>query len=91
MIFVLVHPAWFGGWCWRKVTLTNPAAAGVGRVFIRCQQFLPGKHPAFDSHLATARQTLGWRAREIKTPHLPYVAHPAEPAVLLLDLAAGSR
>ena len=20
MIFVLVHPAWFGGWCWRKVT-----------------------------------------------------------------------
>src|SRR5215831_15488354 len=28
-----------------QVKLTKPAAADVGRVFIRCQQFLPGKHP----------------------------------------------
>jgi pimeloyl-ACP methyl ester carboxylesterase len=70
------------------VKLTKPATADVGRVFIRCQQFLPGKHPAFDRHLAMAQQTRGWRARAIETPHLPYVTHPAELADVLLDLAA---
>ncbi len=70
------------------VKRANPAAADVGHVFIRCQQFQPGKHPAFDRHLEMARQTPGWRARELKTPHLPYVTHPAELAEVLLDLAA---
>jgi pimeloyl-ACP methyl ester carboxylesterase len=72
------------------VNLTKPAAADVGRVFIRCQQFLPGKHPAFDRHLAMARQTPGWRAHAIETPHLPYVTHPAALADVLLDLATWS-
>jgi pimeloyl-ACP methyl ester carboxylesterase len=72
------------------VNLTKPAAADVGRVFIRCQQFLPGKHPAFDRHLAMAGQTPGWRARAIETPHLPYVTHPAALADVLLDLATWS-
>ena len=72
------------------VNLAKPAAADVGRVFIRCQQFLPGKHPAFDRHLAMARQTPGWRARAIETPHLPYVTHPAALADVLLDLATWS-
>src|SRR5262249_52874975 len=73
------------------IKLTKPASVDVGHLFIRCQQFLPSKHPAFDRHLAMARQTPGWRAREIETSHLPYVTHAAELADVLLDLAAWSR
>ena len=65
----------------------NPAAAKVDRVYIRCQQFQPGKH-VFDRHAAMARQTLGWRCLELETPHLPYITHPAELAKVLLGLAA---
>ena len=66
----------------------NPAAEDLGHVFIRCQQFQPGKHPAFDRHLEMARQTPGWRARELNTPHLPYVTHPPQLVEVLLELAA---
>jgi hypothetical protein len=67
---------------------TNPAAVDVDRTFIRCRQFQLGKHPAFDRHAKMAQQTAGWRYRELATPHLPYITHPAEVAELLLDLAA---
>jgi hypothetical protein len=39
--FVLVHPAWFGGWCWKKVTpllqarghsVHTPTLTGLGEV-----------------------------------------------------------
>jgi hypothetical protein len=69
------------------VRRTNPAAANVGHVYIRCLQFQPGRH-VFDRHAAMARQTPGWRYVELETPHLPYVSHPAELAKVLLDLAA---
>jgi pimeloyl-ACP methyl ester carboxylesterase len=65
----------------------NSAAAKVGHVFIRCLQFQPGRH-VFDRHAAMARQTPGWSYRELETPHLPYVTHPALLAKVLLDLAA---
>jgi pimeloyl-ACP methyl ester carboxylesterase len=65
----------------------NPTAAKIGHVFIRCQQFQPGKH-VFDRHGAMAQQTSGWRYLELGTPHLPYITHPAELAKVLLDLAA---
>jgi hypothetical protein len=35
-----------------------------------------------------AQQTSGWRYRELPTPHLPYITHPAELAEVLLDIAA---
>jgi pimeloyl-ACP methyl ester carboxylesterase len=68
--------------------LTRPSATDMGRVFIRCRQFQPGKHPAFDRHLEMARQASGWRAQELETPHLPYVTHPAELVEVLVDIAA---
>lgn len=62
----------------------NPAATAVDRVFIRCNQF---PHPVFDKHARMARQTAGWRYRELATPHLPHITHPAELAEVLLALA----
>lgn len=69
------------------VRRTNPAAANVRRVYVRCRQFQPGTH-VFDRHAAMAQRTAGWQHRELATPHVPYVTHPAELAKLLLDLAA---
>ena len=69
------------------VKRTSPAAASLARTFVRCLQFQMGKHPAFDRHATMARQTPGWHYRELPTPHLPYISHPAELADLLLDLA----
>jgi pimeloyl-ACP methyl ester carboxylesterase len=69
------------------VQRANPVAAALPRTFVRCLQFQLGKHPAFDGHATMARQTPGWRSRELPTPHLPYISHPAELAELLLDLA----
>ena len=67
---------------------TKPATVDIVRTFIRCQQFQLGKHPAFDRHAKMAQQTSGWRYRELATPHLPYVTHPADVAEVLLELAA---
>jgi pimeloyl-ACP methyl ester carboxylesterase len=67
------------------VQRSNPAATNVGRTFIRCRQF---QQPAFDKHARMAQQTSGWRYRELPTPHLPYITHPAELAEVLLDIAA---
>jgi pimeloyl-ACP methyl ester carboxylesterase len=67
------------------VQRTNPAATKVARTFIRCRQF---QQPMFDKHAGAAQQTRGWRYRELRAPHLPYVTHPAELADVLLDLAA---
>jgi pimeloyl-ACP methyl ester carboxylesterase len=67
---------------------TKPAAVDLARTFIRCRQFQFGKHPAFDRHAKMAQQTPGWRYRELATPHLPYITHPAEVAEVLFDLAA---
>jgi pimeloyl-ACP methyl ester carboxylesterase len=67
---------------------TKPVAVDVARTFIRCRQFQPEKHPAFDRYAKMAQQTTGWHYRELATPHLPYVTHPTKLAEVLLDLAA---
>jgi pimeloyl-ACP methyl ester carboxylesterase len=46
--FVLVHPAWFGGWCWKKVTpllrarshdVHTPTLTGLGeRAHLACPE-----------------------------------------------------
>jgi pimeloyl-ACP methyl ester carboxylesterase len=66
---------------------TGPADADVARTYVRCRQFQLGKH-RFDVHAKMAQQTPGWRYRELATPHLPYVTHPAEVADLLLNLVS---
>jgi pimeloyl-ACP methyl ester carboxylesterase len=66
------------------VQRANPAANRIERIFIRCRQF---QQPAFDRHARAAQQTPGWRYRELQTPHLPYITHPAELAEVLLDLS----
>jgi hypothetical protein len=35
-----------------------------------------------------AQETPGWRYRQLATPHLPYITHPAELTEVLLELAA---
>jgi pimeloyl-ACP methyl ester carboxylesterase len=67
------------------VRRSNAAAAKVDRTFVRCRRF---QQPAFDRHATAAQQTPGWRYRELATPHLPYITHPAELTEVLLDLAA---
>ena len=52
--FVLVHPAWFGGWCWRKVTpllrarghdVHTPTLTGLGeRAHLACPEIGLGTH-----------------------------------------------
>jgi hypothetical protein len=34
--FVLVHGAWHGGWCWKRVSIRDPRALRLPRVFINC-------------------------------------------------------
>jgi pimeloyl-ACP methyl ester carboxylesterase len=70
------------------VSLANPAAAGLPRVYIRCSLFQPGRHGAFDRHAAMARETRGWRYRELAATHLAYVTHAEQLAKVLLELAA---
>jgi hypothetical protein len=98
-VFVLVHPAWFGGWCWKKlvpcstpfghltspVRLANPAADQLPRTYIRCRGF---PHPGFDRYAQTASQDPHWRLFHLAGSHLPYITSPHELAPMLLELAA---
>jgi pimeloyl-ACP methyl ester carboxylesterase len=68
-----------------RLTRSNPAAARVARVFVRCLLF---ENAAFDRHAEMARESAGWHYRELAAPHLPYVTHPADLTEILLELAA---
>jgi pimeloyl-ACP methyl ester carboxylesterase len=68
--------------------LGNPATAKIGRTYVRCLYFQPGRHAAFDGHAAMARETPGWRYRGLEATHLPYVTHPAELADVLVGLGS---
>jgi pimeloyl-ACP methyl ester carboxylesterase len=61
----------------------NPAAEKLPRTYIRCRQ-----HPsaAFDRYAEMARQTAGWRYRELATAHEAFVTMPHELAGLLLEI-----
>jgi hypothetical protein len=42
----------------------------------------------FDRYADTARETTGWRYRELPTSHEPFVTHPQDLTKLLLEAAA---
>jgi hypothetical protein len=61
------------------------AAEKLPRTYIRCLQW---PNAVYDRHAEAARQTPGWRSRELATSHLPYITHPREVADLLHEVAA---
>jgi pimeloyl-ACP methyl ester carboxylesterase len=67
------------------VRRSNPAAEKLPRTFIRCLQW---PNPMFDRYADTARETTGWRYRELPTSHEPFVTHPQDLTKLLLEAAA---
>jgi hypothetical protein len=75
-VVVLVHPAWFGGWCWNK---------RLPRTYIRCRGF---PHPGFDRYAQTASQDPRWRLCQLAGNHLPYITNPHQLASILLELAS---
>ena len=64
------------------VRRSNPAAEKLPRTFIRCLQW---PNPMFDRYADTARETAGWRYRELPTSHEPFVTHPQDLTNLLLE------
>ena len=79
-VFVLVHPAWFGG-----LVLANPAAGRLPRTYIRCRGF---PHPGFHRYARTASQDPCWRLLHLDSGHPPYITSPHELAPMLLEHAA---
>ena len=67
------------------VRLGDPAAAALPRTYIRCLANAP--MPAFDRFAQVARETPGWRYREMAGAHEPFVTAPDELAALLLEVA----
>jgi pimeloyl-ACP methyl ester carboxylesterase len=63
----------------------HPAAARLPRTCVRCLQHAS---PVFDRYAAMARQTDGWRLRELDAAHEPFVTAPRELADILLEAAA---
>jgi pimeloyl-ACP methyl ester carboxylesterase len=60
----------------------NAAAEKLPRTYIRCVQW---PNAVFDRHAEAARQTAGWRYRELATSHIPYITHPYQVADLLFE------
>jgi pimeloyl-ACP methyl ester carboxylesterase len=69
-----------------SVRRRNPAAERLPRTYVRC---LRHPSPVFDRYAAMARQTDGWRLRELDAAHEPFVTAPDELADILLDAAEG--
>ena len=63
----------------------NPTAMTVPRTYIRCRRF---QSLRFDEHAKMARNTAGWRYRELGTSHHPAVTAPEALTELLLDVAS---
>jgi pimeloyl-ACP methyl ester carboxylesterase len=66
------------------VRRTNAAAEKLPRAYIRCPLFA---NPRFDRHAAMAKQTAGWRYRELAASHHPMVTMPSELTNTLVELA----
>jgi pimeloyl-ACP methyl ester carboxylesterase len=60
----------------------NPAAEKLPRTYVRCLQF---PNPRFDQHAEMARQTPGWRYRELNASHHAALTIPDEVARMLLN------
>jgi len=63
----------------------NAAAEKLPRTYVRCVQW---PNAVYDRHAEAARQTPGWRSRELATSHLPYITHPSEVTDLLHEVVA---
>ena len=61
----------------------NAAAEKLPRTYIRCVQW---PNAVFDRYAEAARQTPGWRYRELATSHIPYITHPNQLADLLIEV-----
>jgi pimeloyl-ACP methyl ester carboxylesterase len=66
------------------VRRTNPAADKLPRTYVRCRQY---PNPRFDRHAAMAKETPGWRYRELAASHHPMVTMPGELTNVLIELA----
>jgi pimeloyl-ACP methyl ester carboxylesterase len=62
----------------------NAAAEKLPRTYIRCVQW---PNAVFDRYAEAARQTAGWRYRELATSHIPYITHPHQVADLLFEIS----
>jgi pimeloyl-ACP methyl ester carboxylesterase len=61
----------------------NPAAAALPRTYVRCRQHASAR---FDGYAEMARNTPGWRLRELPSAHEPFVTMPRELAEVLLEI-----
>jgi hypothetical protein len=66
------------------VERTNHVAERLPRTYIRCPRY---QSVRFDEHLAMAKRTPRWRARELPTSHHPSITAPRELANVLLESA----
>jgi pimeloyl-ACP methyl ester carboxylesterase len=62
----------------------NAAAEKLPHTYIRCRAW---PNASFDRYAEIARNSAGWRHRELATNHLPYITHPRELANLLMEVA----
>jgi pimeloyl-ACP methyl ester carboxylesterase len=67
----------------QPVRLRNPAAQALPRRYIRCDW----PNPAFDRYAEQARRSEGWSFHRLAAPHIPYITHPHELALLLIETA----
>jgi hypothetical protein len=78
-IFVLVHGAWLGGWCWKKVTPLLPAAGH--KVFAPILAGLGERSHLFSPEVGLDTQPdIGWAAPRLSD-------HPARAASQPVDLS----
>ncbi|MBB3085258.1 alpha/beta fold hydrolase [Geodermatophilus sabuli] len=66
----------------RPVHLLSEAARQLPRTYVRCARY---PQPAFDRFAQQARETPGWRYRELDSSHIPYVTCPDRLAGVLLE------
>jgi pimeloyl-ACP methyl ester carboxylesterase len=79
--FVLIHGAWHGGWCWKRVTpllraagheVYAPTLTGLGESIRRAP-------------------VAGWRFRVLPTGHDAMITMPRELANLFLEVVESER
>lgn len=68
----------------RPVRLVNGATGELPRSYVRCTRY---PQPTLDRFAQQARETPGWRSRELDGSHLPSITCPGELADVLLELA----
>jgi pimeloyl-ACP methyl ester carboxylesterase len=72
----------------RPVRLAGTAARELPRSYVRCTRY---RQPTYDGHAQQARETPGWRYRELDSSHMPYITCADRLADVLLELAGSDR